>query len=123
MFCFYEFHYFFYDKEPEEKEVKRVEEKDEAEQHKIEEVEQEEQKEEAGKKEEADEEILSFSTEIIEKLLKGVMKINIPSQAHIVRIFTSSTFTGKLDHVINNPCSVYCLLNIRKQLHDKFSLG
>ena len=38
---------------------------------------------------------VTSTSEMTSLLLKGVMDIDIPSQARIVRIFTSSTFTGK----------------------------
>ena len=71
---------------------------EEEEQEKEPEYEELEKEEEEENDEES--EVVEYSSDIASQLLKGVIDINIPSQAHIVRIFTSSTFTGMLWNLI-----------------------
>ena len=45
-------------------------------------------------------EAMQYGNDVIEKIIKGNVDIEIPSQVKLVRIFTSSTFTGNFSLTI-----------------------
>eukprot|EP00111_Clytia_hemisphaerica_P016128 TCONS_00047711-protein len=80
------------EEEPEEEQEEEEEEQEEPEEEEEPEDEPEDDENEE-EKESGNEEVVEYSSDVASELLKGVIDINIPSQARIVRIFTSSTFT------------------------------
>ena len=80
--------------DPEEEEEGEGEEEQEEEQEEEEQEEEQEEEEEANEEEKKTKLLANFS-EKLQKALMGDLNSDFPDNVKIVRIFTSSTFTGK----------------------------
>ena len=83
------------DDEPQNEEDEKNEEDDRKEEDEEEEEEEEDEEEENANEEEKKIKLLANYSEKLQKALMGDLNSDFPDNVKIVRIFTSSTFTGK----------------------------